>query len=103
MTDTQHENCMKPARHRTRTGSWRTFERRFQPIDGPNGALHWHRDPLPDNVDPHRVWTILDCDGKLYLSPDSASSIASTTYCAPSPGRRTTSFSRTTVTIDPSG
>lgn len=56
-------------RIRTRAGSWRTFERRFKPIDGPDGATYWHREQLPADVDARRVWTILDCDGKLYVSP----------------------------------
>lgn len=54
---------------RTRAGSWRTFERRFRPLDGPDGAQYWPREKLPVDVDCHLVWTILDCDGKLYVSP----------------------------------
>ena len=54
---------------RTRCGSWRTFERRFRPIDGPDGALYWRFEQLPKDVDPHRVWTIVDCEGHLYVSP----------------------------------
>ena len=59
----------KPINIRTRCGSWRTFERRFQPIDGPDGATYWGREQLPGDIDPHLVWTILDCDGHLYVSP----------------------------------
>ena len=59
----------KPLKIRTRCGSWTTFERRFRPIDGPDGATYWRGDQLPKDVDSHLVWTILDCDGKLYLSP----------------------------------
>jgi hypothetical protein len=58
-----------PTKRRTRAGSWRTFERRFQPITGPDGATYWAREQLPRDVDPHLVWTIVDCDGKLYVSP----------------------------------
>jgi hypothetical protein len=54
---------------RTRAGSWRTFERRFRPLDGPDGATYWGREQLPRDVDPRLVWTIVDCDGKLYVSP----------------------------------
>ncbi len=54
---------------RTRCGSWRTFARRFHPIDGPGGALCWRFEQLPKNVDPHHVWTIADCDGQLRVSP----------------------------------
>lgn len=54
---------------RKRTGSWRTFERRFRPIDSPDQTVWWRSNQLPKNVDPHLVWTILDCDGGLYVRP----------------------------------
>lgn len=54
---------------RKRTGSWSTFERRFKPIDGPDGATYWRHEQLPKPIDATRVWTILDCDGRLYVSP----------------------------------
>lgn len=54
---------------RKRTGSWSTFERRFQPINGPEGAPYWHRDQLPNDIDERLVWTIVDCDGRLYVTP----------------------------------
>jgi hypothetical protein len=56
-------------RLRTRAGSFRTFERRFGPIETENGTLIRDREDLPVNVDPRLVWTVLDCDGRLYLSP----------------------------------
>jgi hypothetical protein len=59
----------RPAQPRTRCGSWRTFERRFRPITGPDGALTWRFEQLPRDVDPHRVWTITDCDGRLTVTP----------------------------------
>ena len=59
----------KPPQQRTRCGRWPTFERRFQPINGPDGATYWRGEQLPRNIDPHFVWTILDCDGRLYVSP----------------------------------
>lgn len=59
----------KPEKRRTRCGSWRTFAHRFRPVDGPDGATYWSREQLPRDVDPHLVWTIVDCDGKLYVSP----------------------------------
>ena len=59
----------KPVKIRIRSGSWTTFERRFRPIDGPDGATYWRYDQLPKDVDPHLVWTILDCEGKLYIAP----------------------------------
>jgi hypothetical protein len=54
---------------RTRCGSWRTFERRFRPMNGPDGALTWRFEQLPKDAGPHRVWTIVDCEGHLYVSP----------------------------------
>jgi hypothetical protein len=54
---------------RTRAGSWRTFKRRFRPVDGPDCSTYWAREHLPRDVDPRLVWTIVDCDGKLYVSP----------------------------------
>lgn len=56
-------------RRRKRVGSWRTFERRFRPLDGPDGAQYWPREKLPKDVNYRLVWTILDCDGRLYVSP----------------------------------
>lgn len=53
----------------TRSGSWRTFERRFKPIERADGIVwyeHWH---LPAGIDHHFVWTIVDCDGRLYATP----------------------------------
>jgi hypothetical protein len=52
-----------------RCGTWRIFERRFRPIDSPDGSLCWHHEQLPADVHPTRVWTILDADGKLYVAP----------------------------------
>jgi hypothetical protein len=54
---------------RTRCGSWRTFERRFQPIDSPDETVWWRREQLPDCIDPRLVWTIVDEDGRLYVRP----------------------------------
>jgi len=53
---------------RTRIGSWRVFERRFQPIYREDGSLLWDRCELPAPANPQEWWTVLDCDGKLYLS-----------------------------------
>lgn len=57
---------VKPRRNLCR--SWDAFEKKFRPIDGPDGALYWRYDQLPENVDVHRVWTIVDCDGTLYVA-----------------------------------
>ncbi len=61
----------KLATHRTRIrcGSWRTFERRFQPMSAPSHDVLWDLHQLPENVEPHHWWTVLDCDGRLYVSP----------------------------------
>jgi hypothetical protein len=56
-------------RLRTRVGSWSTFERRFKPIDREEGCPWWEREDLPWDVDYRHVWTILDCEGRLYVSP----------------------------------
>ena len=52
---------------RTRAGTWRVFERRYTPQYMPDGSLI--RDTAPTNANPRHVWTVLDCDGKLYVNP----------------------------------
>ena len=52
---------------RTRAGSWNTFERRFKPIIREAGSLIWHNDEIPRPIVGRHWWTVLDCDGKLYL------------------------------------
>ena len=69
MTPNPSRPTAKPVKIRTHCGNWNTFERRFKPIDGPDGATYWGREQLPKDVDRHLVWTILDCEGKLYVSP----------------------------------
>ena len=64
-----HSPSARRPEQRTRCGSWRTFERRFQPIDSPDETVWWSREQLPVNVDPHLVWTIVDEDGRLYVRP----------------------------------
>lgn len=69
MTKTK-EITLRPTRPRTRCGSWRTFERRFRPLDGPDGGAYWRYDQLPKPLDLQRVWTIVDGgNGRLYVSP----------------------------------
>lgn len=63
---------MTRSRHstqRTRIGQWRTFERRFDPVDAPHGSLLHEAEDLPKAVDEHLVWTVVDCDGRLYATP----------------------------------
>jgi hypothetical protein len=54
----------------TRARCWRVFERRFQPITRPDDSLLWEPSEVPgDERDNYRHWwTVLDCDGRLYLS-----------------------------------
>ena len=54
---------------RTRIGSWNVFERRFKPIVREDGSLIWERSELPADIEPRQWWTVLDCEGRLYLSP----------------------------------
>ena len=53
---------------RTRIGSWTVFERRFNPIVRADGSLIWDRSELPETIVPEQWWTVLDCEGRLYLS-----------------------------------
>jgi hypothetical protein len=77
MTRTSHQayrtrtatQALRACRPRTRCGSWSTFERRFKPIDSPDQTVWWAREQLPKDVDERLVWTITDCDGKLYVAP----------------------------------
>lgn len=52
---------------RSRAGSYSTFERRYRPIPLADGSVLRQRNDLPTPVDPAYVWTVLDCDGTLYL------------------------------------
>lgn len=69
MTDSPIHRPQSHRRQRYRCGSWATFERCFKPIDGPDGATYWRWDQLPKPLDINHVWTIVDCDGKLNVSP----------------------------------
>jgi hypothetical protein len=55
---------------RTRARSFALFEKRFHPLIREHSTLIWNLDELPAaarNMICH-WWTVLDCDGKLYLS-----------------------------------
>lgn len=54
---------------RTRAGSWNDFERRFRPIIRDDDSLLWEWPDLPLPHDMRRLWTVLDCDSRLYVSP----------------------------------
>lgn len=52
------------------TGSYWNFDRRYKPLYDADGSIarNWD-DPSLKDVDVHYVWTIVDCDGKLILTP----------------------------------
>ena len=54
---------------RSRTGSWRSFDRRFKPRHDDSHCPLVDLFNLPKDTDPHRVWTVTDDDGRLYLNP----------------------------------
>ncbi|MDX1922431.1 MAG: hypothetical protein SFW65_04820 [Alphaproteobacteria bacterium] len=54
---------------RKRTGSWSTFERRFQPRYTEDESVLVEIFALPKDIDPRLVWTVTDDDGRLYLNP----------------------------------
>jgi hypothetical protein len=55
----------------TRARSWRVFERRFQPLVRPDDTVLWDPSELPrsQRLNCRYWWTVLDCDGRLYLWP----------------------------------
>lgn len=59
-----------PVKRRSRCGSWNTFARRFRPMRAPHHHLLWAvRHEVPNDADPRHWWTVLDCEGRLYLTP----------------------------------
>jgi hypothetical protein len=54
----------------TRARSWNVFERRFRPIDRSDHTPLWELSEVqpPDVIDYRHWWTVIDCDGRLYLS-----------------------------------
>ena len=59
----------RPTRIRSRTSSWDTFDRRFEPRTNADDTVLVYLDDLPKDIDPHLVWTVTDDDGRLYLNP----------------------------------
>lgn len=59
----------RPRCRTKRCGSWPVFERRFQPMEAPSHPLLWERADLPADLDHREWWTVLDCDGRLYVTP----------------------------------
>ena len=60
---------MPPARLYRRPRTWDTFERLFDPIVREDDTVLRERWDLPADLDPRHVWTVLDCDGRLFLTP----------------------------------
>lgn len=52
-----------------RIDDYDVFLDRFQPIETNNGIFVNFDDTRLKEVGPEFVWTLLDCDGKLYLAP----------------------------------
>jgi hypothetical protein len=57
-------------RKATRARSWSVFERRFRPINRQDGTPLWELSEVrpADVSDLRHWWTVIDCDGGLYLS-----------------------------------
>lgn len=53
---------------RKRAGTYAAFERRYGPIENENGELIRDWRDVTD-ADERYIWTVVDCDGKLYLVP----------------------------------
>ena len=49
--------------------SWFTFERRYKPISGADGVIlrNWD-DPDVQAAEERFIWTVVDCDGRCYLT-----------------------------------
>lgn len=54
---------------RTRAGTYATFERRYQPVAQADGTILIDHGDLPKDIDPKLVWTVVEAEGKLYLTP----------------------------------
>jgi hypothetical protein len=48
---------------------WETFERLFEPLSAPDHDLLWEIGQVPSGADYRYWWTVLDCEGRLYVSP----------------------------------
>lgn len=56
-------------KQRSRPGRFESFEKRYSPVYKDETMLRELDDSEVHLSDPKRVWTVLDCDGKLILSP----------------------------------
>ncbi|MEQ1616368.1 MAG: hypothetical protein ABL904_26755 [Hyphomicrobiaceae bacterium] len=59
----------RPFKQRVRCGSWNTFERRFEPLPAPDHDLLWEVGQVPKGADYRYWWTVMDWDGRFYISP----------------------------------
>lgn len=48
-------------------GSWRVFDRRYEPIPYGGSDMRNH-DQIADGTDARNIWTVLDCDGVMYVA-----------------------------------
>lgn len=37
-------------------------------LESPSGIMLWDESELPAHIDENHTWSVVDCDGKLYLS-----------------------------------
>ena len=65
---------MPTVKPRRRAGTYDVFQRRYDPIPLEDDSLirEWN-DPELQDVDEHYLWTVVDCDGRLMLTPGYAS------------------------------
>ena len=55
---------------RTRAGTFNTFVKRYAPTEiKPDGLQRQAKDPAILAADERLDWTLIDCDGKLYIMP----------------------------------
>lgn len=50
-------------------GSFSSFERRYGPIEIDGQLMLDVKNQIPEGTPAEQVWTVLDCDGSLILSP----------------------------------
>jgi len=58
------------SKHKHHADSWDAFEERFLPVFRPDTTVLWQKEELPpqETVNYREWWTVIDCDGRLYLS-----------------------------------
>lgn len=54
--------------HRTRAGSFSSFQKRYDPKVNEDGSFLFEYNEVK-GLDERYVWTVLEAEGKLYLSP----------------------------------